>query len=355
MPKDSVVPKHRGSKGLAVDVKNLAEMEQFQEVAPLAICYVRKHADVAVKMLESINTDKVDPRSFYKCGTIVENTDFEIEEDDVGSEMDELNRSFSRKGAKDHPAVKYCKNTVNRGRSAHGSDLDKSGDKLNDSIVSNVSAQSPAKIRKNIASLKNTFFKGLGNFVDNTIDLQMNNHVWKRAVTYNGLNLLVSIPNFSVTNTEERRITKQVVSSLNFNSLRLYSYCYNYREFVDLYLNDLVQRPDGKFDYIIGNEEPLDWEFQYDTGLALVYKIVKEGFESPLYKVNLPMIRIYNPKTYNTNSVGMKLEDWKFIKEKGIKDYVEPLIEKYLGDWVSYEYQNFLQATQGLVRLVTEE
>jgi hypothetical protein len=72
---------------------------------------------------------------------------------------------------------------------------------------------------------------------------------------------------------------------LEFNSLRLYPYCYNYQEFVDEYLKDLAMRPDGKFDYEIGNEEPLEWEFQYDSGLSFAYKIKKEGFESPLYKV----------------------------------------------------------------------
>lgn len=32
------------------------------------------------------------------------------------------------------------------------------------------------------------------------------------------------------------------------------------------------------------------------------------------------------------------MQDWKMCKEKGVKPFIELLVEKYLGDFVSQEY-----------------
>jgi hypothetical protein len=84
MPKDTVTyNKRRGSKGLVA-----AEIPYYEETAPLAICYVRKHHDVALQMMETMATENVDAKSFYHCGTINENMDFELEEEGNSPAMD---------------------------------------------------------------------------------------------------------------------------------------------------------------------------------------------------------------------------------------------------------------------------
>ena len=93
------------------------------------------------------------------------------------------------------------------------------------------------------------------------------------------------IRNFTIINTNEKRITKRVSSCLSFNQIKNYPHCYTYRDYVENYLNDLVLRDDGKFDYKIENTEPMEWEFMCDTGLSLMFKIKKEGFESPVYSI----------------------------------------------------------------------
>lgn len=77
MPKNTLTyNKRRRSSGLVA-----AEIPYYEETAPLAISYVRKHHDVALQMMETMATEKVDANSFYRCGTINENMDFELEEE----------------------------------------------------------------------------------------------------------------------------------------------------------------------------------------------------------------------------------------------------------------------------------
>ena len=68
-------------------------------------------------------------------------------------------------------------------------------------------------MQKNVNELKKIFMKSLAAHVDEQVDLQMNNNVWKRTITFNGLNLVTSVSNFSIRNAEEKRITKSVVSA----------------------------------------------------------------------------------------------------------------------------------------------
>jgi hypothetical protein len=84
MPKDTVTyDKRRGSKGLVA-----AEIPYYEETAPMAKCYVRKHNDVAMQMMETMETEKVDAKSFYHRGTINENMDFELEEESSDEAVD---------------------------------------------------------------------------------------------------------------------------------------------------------------------------------------------------------------------------------------------------------------------------
>jgi hypothetical protein len=84
MPKDTVTyDKRRGSKGLVA-----AEIPYYEETAPMAKCYLQKHRDVAMQMMETMATEKVDVNSFYHCGTINENMDFEMEEEGSDGAVD---------------------------------------------------------------------------------------------------------------------------------------------------------------------------------------------------------------------------------------------------------------------------
>jgi hypothetical protein len=84
MPKDTVTyDKRRRSSGLVA-----AKIPYYEETAPLAKCYVQKHTDVAMQMMETMATEKVDANSFYHCGTINENMDFELEDEGSDGAMD---------------------------------------------------------------------------------------------------------------------------------------------------------------------------------------------------------------------------------------------------------------------------
>jgi hypothetical protein len=54
----------------------------------MATSYVRKHNDVAMQMMETMATEKVDANTFYHRGTINENMDFEMEEEGSDEAVD---------------------------------------------------------------------------------------------------------------------------------------------------------------------------------------------------------------------------------------------------------------------------
>lgn len=146
--------------------------------------------------------------------------------------------------------------------------------------------------------------KGIGQFADDTVDLQLNNNVWKRAISFNGLHFLTYISNFSIINTNETKITKKTVSAPTFNNTRDYEHTFNYEDYLEEMLPEYAVNEDGsKLTYTIGNDDPTEWELISKSGCYYLYKIVKEGFDSPVYKVSLPMIRLFNPKSNNTKQV----------------------------------------------------
>merc|ERR1712196_703495 len=139
-------------------------------------------------------------------------------------------------------------------------------------------------MQKQVCDLKNRFLSGIAQFADNTVDLQMNNNVWKRAISFSGLHLLASISNFSIVNTEEKKITKQTVAALNFNQIRDYDHTFTYEDFLDNHLREFSVTDYGrKLDYIIGNDEDLEWELVSKAGVSYLYKINKPGLLSPIY------------------------------------------------------------------------
>lgn len=176
----------------------------------------------------------------------------------------------------------------------------------------------------------------------------MGNNIWRNVINVDSLKIIATLSNFYIENMDEPRITKRRVSAVSFNSTRDYSYCFNYYEYLEEFLGD-HKLENGTLSYEVGCDERTNWEIICNCGFYRLYKIVKPGFTSPTYKVYMPTQSLFVSDTNSFRRIRLKFNDYKFIKSRGIRIYINVLIQKYFYYWLSDEYRLFIDSLKLIV------